>query len=158
DSNLDATSGESIFLYKEGDVVVGRIGNGAGGNTPNPLGDVAFVVSIDADGKLNVAQYLAIHHDTAGSSAAAHDDTKSISNTALQVVLTVTDGDGDQATDTVNIGSHVRFDDDGPSTTITLVKDAEIRLDESLGGPADGGGKSDDETTSADTTDIAYGK
>jgi VCBS repeat-containing protein len=110
-SGLDTMAGSSIFLYKEGDVVVGRVGSGIGGNTPNPAGAVAFVVSIDTDGKLNVAQYLSIHHDNTGS----FDETATISDTALQVVLTVTDGDGDKATDSVNIGNQVRFDDDGPT-------------------------------------------
>ena len=111
DSGLDITTGESIFLYKEGDVAVGRVGSGIGGNTPDPLGNVAFVVSIDTDGKLNVAQYLSIHHDN----TASVDETAQMSDSALQVVVTVTDGDGDVATDSHNIGSHVRFDDDGPT-------------------------------------------
>ena len=58
DSGLDTTDGTSIFLFKEGDLVVGRIG-GAGGAA-------AFAVAINStSGVVSVAQYASLKHPDA---------------------------------------------------------------------------------------------
>ncbi|WP_457155767.1 DUF5801 repeats-in-toxin domain-containing protein, partial [Mesorhizobium sp. P5_C1] len=108
DSGLDTTAGTSIFLFKEGDLVVGRIG-GAGGAA-------AFAVAINSTtGVVSVAQYASIHHPTPGAS---HDESVNITDSALLAVVTVTDGDGDTATSSTGIGDAVQFQDDGPTAGI----------------------------------------
>src|SRR5215475_10795833 len=53
DSGLDTTNGTSIFLFKEGDLVVGRIGGAAG--------QAAFAVAINStSGVVSVAQYASL--------------------------------------------------------------------------------------------------
>jgi len=55
DSGLDTTDGTSIFLFKEGDLVVGRIGGAAGA--------AAFAVAINStSGVVSVAQYASFKH------------------------------------------------------------------------------------------------
>src|SRR5262249_31907215 len=55
DSGLDTTDGTSIFLFKEGDLVVGRIGGAAGA--------AAFAVAINStSGVVSTAQYASLKH------------------------------------------------------------------------------------------------
>jgi hypothetical protein len=104
DSGLDTTNGTSIFLFKEGDLVVGRIGSAAGA--------AAFAVVINsATGVVSVAQYASLKHPDATNP----DDSISITDSALLAVVTVTDGDGDVATNSTGIGDAVQFQDDGPT-------------------------------------------
>jgi hypothetical protein len=109
DSGLDTTAGDSILLYKEGNLVVGRISSGGADN-----GKAAFAIAIDAGtGVLSMAQYNAIKHPTGG--AASPDESLSIASNALVATVTVTDGDGDTNAASVDIGSRVAIRDDGPS-------------------------------------------
>src|SRR5215831_4353214 len=104
DSGLDTTNGTSIFLFKEGSLVVGRIG-GAGGAA-------AFAVAINStSGVVSVAQYASLKHPDGTNP----DDSVSITDSALLAVVTVTDGDGDKATSSTGIGDAVQFQDDGPT-------------------------------------------
>jgi hypothetical protein len=65
DSGLDTTDGTSIFLFKEGDLVVGRIGGAAGA--------AAFAVAINStSGVVSVAQYASIKHPTPGARDKLH--------------------------------------------------------------------------------------
>jgi T1SS-143 domain-containing protein len=102
DSGLDTTEGDSIFLFKEGELVVGRVGSQGG--------DAAFALHIDGFGRVSIAQYKSLKHP---------DDQTSDEHIDLDgkvfAQLTVTDNDGDTASDIVNIGANVTFDDDGPS-------------------------------------------
>jgi len=119
-----------IFLFKEGDHIVGREGDA--GELPNALGAVAFVIAIDpVSGVLTVAQYLAIEHDDINDHNEANDDgtdagdddpdqvTEPVQQTilsgAIQATITVFDGDLDGHTASVDIGSLVTFRDDGPA-------------------------------------------
>ncbi|MDA8483839.1 DUF5801 domain-containing protein [Pseudomonas resinovorans] len=113
DSGLDTTEGDSILLYKDGDLVVGRISGGADD------GKAAFAVAIDASsGVLSIVQYHSIKHPTGGAS---HDESIAINSAALLAVATVTDGDGDTHAASVGIGARVSFQDDGPTATGTAV-------------------------------------
>ncbi|UWQ00477.1 hypothetical protein K3X44_07905 [Aliiroseovarius crassostreae] len=120
DSGLDATGGGDILLYKEGDLVVGRVG----GET----GDIAFAISMDAGAVLSVVQYLAIDHPN----DADPDDSVALDDAALLAVLDIEDGDGDGDTATLAIGDMVHFEDDGPSANVTITG-VTVTHDESLG-------------------------
>ncbi|MBR0785146.1 DUF5801 repeats-in-toxin domain-containing protein [Bradyrhizobium iriomotense] len=125
DSGLDTTNGTSIFLFKEGDLVVGRIGSAAGA--------AAFAVAINSSsGVVSVAQYASLKHPTTTNP----DDSVSITDSALLAVVTVTDGDGDTATSSTGIGDAVQFQDDGPTAGI-VQGGATVAHDETAGLQAD---------------------
>ncbi|RAZ81990.1 hypothetical protein DPM33_35385, partial [Mesorhizobium hawassense] len=86
DSGLTTTDGTKIFLFKQGDVVVGRIGADAA-TAANGL--AAFAVAIDSSGFVSVAQYASLHHGSADNPDTS--EAVSIANAALQAVVTVTD-------------------------------------------------------------------
>jgi hypothetical protein len=136
DSGLQATvTGNEIFLFTEGSLVVGR--EGAGG-VADPNGAVAFQLYLDpATLKLDVAQYEAIKHGTA-----SEPDTSEGAQLGDVVFVqqTVTDGSGNTAT-AVSTGSlGVSFLDDGPTILVTVADGGEgptrlatLSLDESIG-------------------------
>ena len=127
DSALETTSGTQIFLYNEGGVIVGRVGTevGAGTDTANPAGAVAFAISINNAGQATVAQYLSLEHPSAPNN---YDEPISLAG-KLDAVVTVTDGDGDVATDSVAIGAAISFEDDGPVADITARSRRDRRRD-----------------------------
>ncbi len=107
-SGLTTTEGQKIYLFNENGIIVGRIGASAGLAT---TGQAALAIAIDPqDGKLSTVEYLSIKH-TDGTNA---DDVVKINDNAIRAVVTVTDGDGDKATDFVNIGNKIQFQDDAP--------------------------------------------
>jgi large repetitive protein len=118
DSGLtDTATGDAILLYLEGGVVVGRVGGEAG--------DIAFTVSVDANGTVTLDQQHAIAHgDPSDPVEAAPDAAESLASAGL-VTLTasITDGDGDSASATLNIGQTLLFEDDGPAITATACDD-----------------------------------
>ena len=111
DSGFKATAtGNEIFLFTEGNLIVGRELNGSG--------KVAFAIALDGSNNLDVALYEALKQD---SLPGTPDDFKSLSN-LIYVTQTVTDGDGDTATKTSGTALTVNFYDDGP--VFTIVNDA----------------------------------
>jgi len=113
DSGLDATDGRSIFLYKEGALIVGR--EGTAGGMADANGAVAFAIALDsATGVLTVAEYTALHHANPLDPNEANSPLTLASN-VVQAAVTVTDADGDTAVASVGIGSQIKFLDDGPS-------------------------------------------
>ncbi|MBB4863759.1 T1SS-143 domain-containing protein [Pseudomonas nitritireducens] len=158
DSGLkDTASGEKIFLYNTANGVEGRVGTGS---------DVAFRVTLDADGKVTLEQLRAVVHPNASDA----NDGVSLDPNTLTLTATITDGDGDHASASLDLGSKLTFLDDGPS--IQPCQDADIKLtvDEThLGQPdtsslnvadlfnahygADGAGSIEYKLSAADNTD-----
>ncbi|WP_395406553.1 DUF5801 repeats-in-toxin domain-containing protein [Pseudoduganella sp. UC29_106] len=140
DSGLDTVGGISILLFKEGDLVVGRIGSASG--------QAAFAIAINSStGVLSMAQYNAIKHPTTSNA----DESLSIDNAALLAVATVTDGDGDTSAASVAIGASVSIQDDGPTASATLGAGV-VRHDETAGVQADA-----DDTTAAGVSALFSG-
>ncbi|AMO25418.1 hypothetical protein UC35_12615 [Ramlibacter tataouinensis] len=103
-SGLTTNAGTSILLFKEGDLVIGRIGSSSGA--------AAFAVAINAStGVLSMAQYSAVKH----ANTSDPNDQVSVDNSALLAVVNVKDGDGDTNSASVAIGNQVRILDDGPA-------------------------------------------
>ncbi|THF54391.1 DUF5801 repeats-in-toxin domain-containing protein, partial [Ollibium composti] len=106
-SGVTLTDGTKVNLVQISSTLV--LGVVAG--QPNT---VAFAISMDAgSGKVTVEQYLSLHNPTPGTS---YDETTSLTNGALSVIATVTDGDDDTNTsNAVSVGSQIVFHDDGPT-------------------------------------------
>ncbi len=130
----DVATGNGIYLYQQGDNVVGLVGTDNSG-TPsgaNPSGDLAIAFHVDSTtGKLDAAEYRALQHPS-GDNPDTSEGVQVI-NDALQVTVTVTDADGDTATASTGVGNHVSFLDDGPTAAINVNPDANVAIDESAG-------------------------
>src|SRR5262249_36514696 len=110
-SGLHVTDGSAINLTKVGDVVVGVVSGGAFN------GQAAFAISINATpGAVTVEQYLSLHQDSLTNTP---DDAMTLATGSLNVKVTVTDGDGDQASNSADVSAQITFHDDGPSVTAT---------------------------------------
>ncbi|MEP5938639.1 MAG: DUF5801 repeats-in-toxin domain-containing protein [Erythrobacter sp.] len=119
DSGLNTTEGTDIVLYKEGDLIVGRVGDQSG--------EAAFAIAIDAStGGVSMVQYLSVFNPIGGTSSP--DEAVSIAAGAVQTVVTVTDGDGDASSASTNIGGAISFQDDagtlGAFNDLDLVNEA----------------------------------
>ncbi|ARU15337.1 DUF5801 repeats-in-toxin domain-containing protein [Croceicoccus marinus] len=118
DSGLtDTATGEAILLYLEDGTVVGRVGGEAGA--------VAFTVDVDTAGIVTLDQQRAIAHDDPADPVEAAPDAAETLASAGLVTLTasITDGDGDTAGATLNIGQTLLFEDDGPAIAATAMDD-----------------------------------
>ena len=124
DSGLDDTAtGQSIYLYMDGNDVVGRVGSGG---VADPTGVVAFRVT-NSGGSLSLDQVRAVMHDIDGSTPADHDDAKTLSlATLITLTATITDGDGDTDSAVANIGQALSFEDDGPTLNVANLGIANI--------------------------------
>uniref|UniRef100_UPI00313C673A DUF5801 repeats-in-toxin domain-containing protein n=1 Tax=Pseudomonas sp. OTU5201 TaxID=3043850 RepID=UPI00313C673A len=103
DSGLrDTATGSSILLFKEGADIVGRVVGG---------GQLAFRLSVAADGTVTLDQSRAIFHtpndgpDQAAGLAGAD---------LITLNATITDGDGDQDSASLDLGNAISFKDDAP--------------------------------------------
>jgi T1SS-143 domain-containing protein len=130
--NSDLSAGDGDGFGQGGQIVLNQVGNTITGSFN---GTNYFTIAINpATGVVTFTELNNIWHPTAGSSAAALDDTATL-NTALasniQVVQTLTDFDGDTDTASINIGQGVfQIQDDGPrfgpdvDATLNILNDA----------------------------------
>ncbi|MFB2601225.1 DUF5801 repeats-in-toxin domain-containing protein [Rhizobium phaseoli] len=127
----DTATGQSVLLFKEGASVVGRAGSAAGA--------IVFTVSVDAAGVVTLDQQRAIVH----ADATNPDDSRTLAAANLvTLTATITDGDGDHAAATHNIGQNLNFEDDGPIIGVKgggsplTVDETDLTTDVSAFGPA----------------------
>ena len=114
DSGLQTTDNRQISLFNESGVIVGRMDTAGG--VADPAGTVAFAISINNAGEVTVAQYLSLEHPTPGAS---YDEAVNLVSVGIvNAVVTVTDGDGDVATQNIAIGNAIQFQDDGPTAIL----------------------------------------
>ena len=125
-SGLQTTEGHDVFLYLQttgptAGLILGRVGieasSTAGLDTPDPNGTVAFALAIDpASGKVYIAGRSVAGNPLTGSTPQAYDDQINLAPNTVGVVVTLTDGDGDQVTTAAtDVSSRIRFQDDGPT-------------------------------------------
>lgn len=130
DSGLKTTDGRTIYLFLEDGIVVGRYDRHGDGNAITDDTDpAAFALHLANDGTLSIVQYVAIRHDDKGdpdeyndngkpaNDSYPHESASPIQQTLagkITAEVTVEDFDGDKATDDVEIGGRIRFEDDGP--------------------------------------------
>lgn len=144
-SGAQTTNGSNIDVFAENGLVVGRVG-GAGGT-------IAFAVAINpTTGEVYIAQYLSLRHsDTtqADESVLEPNDVVGLAAAAVQVTVTYTDGDNDQAASSpASVGSLIRFQDAGPTVTAVANAAGAATHDETPGIQAN---------TDIDGATIAYG-
>ena len=120
----DTVSGKDIVLFKVNDTTVeGRLD----GETT-----IAFVVTIGAtSGDLTVDLRRAVVHGDPDDPDEA-DSVEFIDAGKLFANRTVKDGDLDTAAAQADIGPRVKFEDDGPTATLSL-NAVQIRVDETVG-------------------------
>ncbi|WP_256676197.1 DUF5801 repeats-in-toxin domain-containing protein [Pseudomonas sp. SCB32] len=114
----DTATGEAVNLALNNGVVEGRT------VTTHLL---VFTVSVAANGDVTLDQIRAIVHPDPTNP----DDTKTLSaDNLVTLTATKTDGDGDSAQATLNIGQNLVFKDDGPSISTTGIEPV-MTVDES---------------------------
>ncbi|KQX29988.1 beta strand repeat-containing protein [Variovorax sp. Root434] len=117
-----SSDGASIKLYLIGTTVVGSTSATAAGIT---AANTIFDLTVSGTGSVTLQQFAEIDHALPGSSSnyAAQQATLVDTLITLTNAVTLTDGDGDTATDSkvLNIGANIKFDDDGP--TVTSISD-----------------------------------
>ena len=124
DTNLSAEGGLVVVLVDNNGVIEGHAGNAAG--------TLIFTIEIDdATGDVTVTQLAALDHPD----AADPDDAVSLLDGFLEGVVTVTDSDGDQATDSADLGGVFTFEDDAPEIAVSLSGEDAV-LDETNAGEA----------------------
>ena len=132
DSGLQTTDGHAIFLFKEGDLIVGRYDGADSGTgvTNNGTDPAAFAIALGQDGNISIAQYVSLKNPIPGSTDAAHDEPATGLKNIL-VSVTATDGDGDFVTQNINVSANIVFQDDGP--TINAFSSGTVIQDETAG-------------------------
>ena len=150
DSGLvDTATGNSVFLFLEGGEVVGREGIDA---VDAATGAEVFTVSVTTGGTVELDQSRAVDH--ALSTGSDGSSVTLASDGLIQLTGTVTDNDGDTASETLDIGSNLTFTDDVP----TAGANGTVQIDDdALGGNAGGTGDDADATNTTGTLSHDFG-
>ena len=94
-------------------------------------GNIVFTIEVNDDGVVTLTQFQELDHDAADTSDYETDvialDTGLV---GLKGSVTITDGDGDTATDdtTIDLGDNITFADDGPDVEISANSNASITV------------------------------
>ena len=131
DSGL-TSDGSAVYLYEVGGVIIGSTATTAPASAADA--SVVFTLAVNtANGNVTLSQMQEIDHGAPGDTAAPYDTQEAVLGTdlvGLTATRTITDGDGDTATDseTLDLGGNVSFDDDGPSINISVTDGNTILL------------------------------
>ncbi|WP_425914679.1 DUF5801 repeats-in-toxin domain-containing protein [Pseudomonas sp. GWSMS-1] len=98
---VDTETNQAVILSLNAGVIEGRT---SGTN------QLVFTLSVDAAGTVTLDQLRAIVHPTGDP-----DEAKFLGEGHVSLNAVVTDGDGDQASASIDIGTVISFKDDGPS-------------------------------------------
>lgn len=121
DSGLvDMLTGHTVWLFKEGDDIVGREGATAATAT-----EEVIRVSLNA-GTVGFSLSRAIVHPD-GSNP---DDRLTLGENLIDLVATIMDSDKDPLSGIIDLGPHLAIDDDGPSVTGGSVAAGALTVDE----------------------------
>src|SRR6185369_6755378 len=143
---LDAQTNEAVNLTVNGSgVVEGRTAIG---------GALVFAVTTSASGDVTVSQFRAVEHNDPADNDESGLSAAGITGGLIDLKVVVTDGDGNTASDTIDLGSIIKFEDDGPSADLALKAGATLVLDETVGTKA-GDANANDEAGNV-AGDIGY--
>lgn len=121
DSGLvDTLTGHTVWLFKEGDDIVGREGV-----TAATASEEAIRVTLNA-GTVGFSLSRAIVHPD-GSNP---DDRLTLGENLIDLVATIMDSDKDPLSGMIDLGPHLAIDDDGPSVTGGSVAAGVLNVDE----------------------------
>ncbi|MCZ8158686.1 MAG: DUF5801 domain-containing protein, partial [Rhizobiaceae bacterium] len=130
-SGLDS-DGVDIRLYMVDGVVYGSTVSGSNPSEASIKNAAVFSISVDNDGEVKLTQFKEIDHSTSDTSGPYTQDVKTLANNLVKLTAsaTVTDGDGDKASDseTIDLGGNIRFQDDGPSINVSATDEASVVL------------------------------
>ncbi|WP_155248067.1 beta strand repeat-containing protein [Variovorax paradoxus] len=126
DSGLKS-DGATIYLY----VVAGKVIGSTSGTEAGILAtNTIFDLAVSASGSVTLQQFAEIDHALPGDSSNYADQEATLADTLITLTntVTVTDGDGDTASDSkvLNIGANIKFDDDGPSVVLAAPIDTAL--------------------------------
>ncbi|MHA3233596.1 enhanced entry virulence factor RtxA [Legionella pneumophila] len=129
DSGLD-NNGNNIYLYNIAGSVVGSTSATQAGIT---TGNTIFSLGVNSSsGVVTLTQHQEVDHGLPGASSnyAAQEAILNTGLVFLNATAVTTDGDGDTATASasLDLGGNVKFDDDGPSVTMTVSDNNVITL------------------------------
>ncbi|MES2699116.1 MAG: DUF5801 repeats-in-toxin domain-containing protein [Pseudomonadota bacterium] len=103
--------GQAISLVQDGSASIKGVYDG-GTKT-------AFVVTINANGTVTLTQNVALEHNVDGADPVTdHNDTLNLAG-LINATVTITDGDFDDTSAPIGIGSALVFYDDGPSVSLS---------------------------------------
>uniref|UniRef100_UPI00192A626A DUF5801 repeats-in-toxin domain-containing protein n=1 Tax=Legionella pneumophila TaxID=446 RepID=UPI00192A626A len=123
---LDTESGNQVFLFLEGGIVVGREGTDA---LDAATGEKVFNISVDGNGNVTLDQERAVVHDNPADPDEAATPVQLNAADLVKLTAVATDKDGDSASATADIGLSFNFEDDGPSIALSGVAQA-LTVDE----------------------------
>ncbi|MGJ3704377.1 DUF5801 repeats-in-toxin domain-containing protein [Variovorax sp. AFSI2.2] len=126
DSGLKSDTA-TIYLYLVSGKVIGSTSNTEAGIL---AGNTIFDLAVSASGSVTLQQFAEIDHALPGASSnyAAQEASMADDLVTLSDTVTLTDQDGDTASDSevLNIGANIRFDDDGPSIVLATPTDSAL--------------------------------
>jgi len=106
---VDTVSGKAVELRVNGDGdVEGYITTDGGDEL------IVFTASVDDTGEVTLTQLRAVEHDDVTDPDEANSPA-TLNAGAIALSATVTDADGDSASDSIDVGVLFAFEDDGPS-------------------------------------------
>ena len=117
---LDTLTGHTVWLFKEGDDIVGREGTTAATAT-----EEVIRVALNA-GTVSLTLSRAIVHPD-GSNP---DDRITLDENLIDLVAAIADSDRDSLSAIMDLGPHLSIDDDGPSVTAGHVAAGALTVDE----------------------------
>ncbi len=117
---FDTATGDEVILVRvSGSLVEGRNGDG----------DVVFSVALTG-GNLVLTQHRAVVHDDPDDSDESASPAVLSAADLITLVASLTDGDSDNVSETVNIADLLNFEDDGPHIDLTGVMQPTLTLDD----------------------------
>ncbi|HEX5237992.1 MAG TPA: DUF5801 repeats-in-toxin domain-containing protein, partial [Sphingomicrobium sp.] len=128
---IDTASGNHVFLFLENGQVVGREGTTAATAGSGP---VVFTVTVDGSGNVTLDQDRAVVQSDA-TNPDTSEGVSLASGDLVTLTASATDHDGDTASQSLNIGNQLVFDDDGPSISVTGTPPALVVDETTLGTP-----------------------
>lgn len=149
DSELnDAVTDENILLRQNGNTIEAYL---------EISGDIAFTLALDpATGVITQTQFRAIEHDNSSDPIENGAEAERMDASLIALGVTITDGDGDEAGEAINIGDAFTFADDG----VRSIARVGLEVDEdSLPGGAEDSAPGDDVglTTASGLFSIDFG-
>ncbi|WP_373387894.1 retention module-containing protein [Pseudomonas alcaligenes] len=116
-----SSDGATIYLYEDGGVIYGSTAANEGDVDPS---NTIFTLSVNGSGQVTLTQHEEIDHSLpgVGSNYDAQEALLGNNLVGLQATVTITDDDGDSASDskTLDLGGRVAFDDHGPSISVVF--------------------------------------